>query len=429
MGSLMYAMICTRPDIAFAVGVVSHYMSNPRKKHWEAIKGLMRYLNGTKDLGVCFGGEDASVLGYTGLDYTGDMDKMRSTSGYVFLFTRGAISWRSHLQNCTTMSTTEVEYVAASEASKEAIRLSCLVSDFGISADTPTLHCDSQSAIMLAKNPVFHAKTKHISVKYHFSQDVLEDKHMQLMKILLRHFLQICWLQVMFFQIWWFCGALSAAAWCSGLENVLFGQAVLNVVWGSWNISVHRWLCFELTGYVSRSKDDKDQQASEEKTQRQNMDFVFEIQGCLCKEAEEEARRKSEAEARRKSGMPNWLLRGDQEIEEWNLGFESDPKMIKINKLLKKELKDKAWTLFLKFKDVFAWEHSDLKGVDLEFWLLIFVNWLILEAVLETDSKDSSDSIFRDSSGSVLYSKTVLVLNCSDSVVRDSSGSELVTDC
>ncbi|MCO5558747.1 hypothetical protein L7F22_012333 [Adiantum nelumboides] len=74
--------------------------------------------------------------------------------------------------------------------------------------------------------------------------------------------------------------------------------------------------------------------------------------------------KEAEAMAKRKSGMPNWLLPDDQEVEEWNLGSEEDPKLIKINKHLKKELKDKAWNLFLKFKDVFAWEHTDLKGVD-----------------------------------------------------------------
>ncbi|MCO5547594.1 hypothetical protein L7F22_001045 [Adiantum nelumboides] len=81
------------------------------------------------------------------------------------------------------MSTTKAEYVAALEASKEAIWLACLVLDLGIFPKKPTLHCDSQSAINLTKNPVFHAKTKHILVKYHFIQDVLEDKHMQLVKI------------------------------------------------------------------------------------------------------------------------------------------------------------------------------------------------------------------------------------------------------
>ena len=183
VGSLMYAMICTRPDIAFAVGVVSRYMSNPGKKHWEAVKGVMRYLNGTKELCICFGSREACVLGYTDADYAGDMDKRRSTSGYVFIFTGGAVSWRSRLQNCTSMSTTEAEYIAASEACKEAIWLARLVGDLGISVEVPTLHCDSQSAIMLAKNPVFHAKTKHIDVKYHFIRDVLEDKHMELVKV------------------------------------------------------------------------------------------------------------------------------------------------------------------------------------------------------------------------------------------------------
>ena len=183
VGSIMYAMICTRPDIAFAVGVVSRYMSNLGKKHWEAVKGIMRYLNGTRDVCICFGSKGTCVEGYTDADYAGDMDKRRSTSGYVFMFTGGAVSWRSRLQDCTSMSTTEAEYIAASEACKEAIWLARLVRDLGITVEMPTLHCDSQSAIMLAKNPVFHAKTKHIDVKYHFIRDMLEDKLMELVKV------------------------------------------------------------------------------------------------------------------------------------------------------------------------------------------------------------------------------------------------------
>ena len=81
------------------------------------------------------------------------------------------------------MSTTEAEYIAMLEACKEAIWLARLVGDLGIFVEVPTLHCDSQSAIMLAKNPMFHVKTKHIDVKYHFIRDVLEDKHMELVKV------------------------------------------------------------------------------------------------------------------------------------------------------------------------------------------------------------------------------------------------------
>ena len=94
-GSLMYAMIATRPDIAFAVGVVSRYMSNPGKKHWEAVKGIMRYLKATKHMCICYGSQDLSVKGYTDSDYAGDLDKRRSTSGYVFTLAGGAVSWRS----------------------------------------------------------------------------------------------------------------------------------------------------------------------------------------------------------------------------------------------------------------------------------------------------------------------------------------------
>ena len=183
VGSLMYAMIATRPDIAFAVGVVSRYMSNPGKKHWEAVKGIMRYLKATKHMCKCYGSQDLSVKGYTDSDYAGDLDKRRSTSGYVFTLAGGAVSWRSRLQDCVTQSTTEAEYVGTSEASKESIWLGRLVTDLGIKQELPVLHCDSQSAIQLAKNPVFHAKTKHVDVKYHFIRELIEDKQLQLVKV------------------------------------------------------------------------------------------------------------------------------------------------------------------------------------------------------------------------------------------------------
>ncbi|MCO5607397.1 hypothetical protein L7F22_061593 [Adiantum nelumboides] len=182
-GSLMYAMVATRPDIAYAVGVVSRFMSNPGKKHWEVVKGVLRYLNGTKDRCICFGKGKLSVVGYTDADYAGDLDKRRSTSGYLYTFAGGAISWLSRLQSCVTLSTIEAEYVAASKACKEAIWLTRLVGDLGIVREIPVLHCDSQSAIQLARNRVFHAKTKHVNVRYHFIREVLEDKRLQLVKV------------------------------------------------------------------------------------------------------------------------------------------------------------------------------------------------------------------------------------------------------
>ncbi|MCO5546935.1 hypothetical protein L7F22_000374 [Adiantum nelumboides] len=116
-------------------------------------------------------------------DFAGHPDCRKSTSGYVFTFTGGAVSWISRLQKCVALSTTEAEYVAATEASKEALWLMRLVEEVGIKSQVPVLHCDSQSAIMLARNPVFHAKTKHIEVKYHFIRSVLDDKSITLVKV------------------------------------------------------------------------------------------------------------------------------------------------------------------------------------------------------------------------------------------------------
>ncbi|MCO5561090.1 hypothetical protein L7F22_014711 [Adiantum nelumboides] len=96
---------------------------------------------------------------------------------------RGAVSWWYRLQTCVTQSTTEAQYVAASEVCKEAIWLGRPVTDLGIKEETPMLPCDSQSAIQLACNPVYHSKTKHVDVKYNFIREMVEDKQIQLVKV------------------------------------------------------------------------------------------------------------------------------------------------------------------------------------------------------------------------------------------------------
>ncbi|MCO5603207.1 hypothetical protein L7F22_057354 [Adiantum nelumboides] len=139
-GSLMYTMIATRPDIAFAVGVVSRYMSNPGKKHWEAVKGIMRYLKHTKSMRICYGSQELIVRGYTDSNYAINLDKRRSMSSYAFTLAGGVVSWRSQLQDCITQSTIEAEYVAANEACKEAIWLGRLVADLEIKVEMPELY-------------------------------------------------------------------------------------------------------------------------------------------------------------------------------------------------------------------------------------------------------------------------------------------------
>jgi hypothetical protein len=88
----MYAMVCTRPDIAHAVGVVSKYMSHPRLEHWNAIKWILRYLRGTSNKCLCFGGSNTDLRGYVDLDLVGDFDSKRSTIGYVFIVGGTAVS-------------------------------------------------------------------------------------------------------------------------------------------------------------------------------------------------------------------------------------------------------------------------------------------------------------------------------------------------
>ena len=123
VGSLIYAMLCTRPDICFAVGIVSRYQSNPGPEHWTAVKHILKYLRRTKDYMLMYGGDELIPVGYTDLDFMSNKDSRKSTSGHLFTLEGGAVSWRSIKQKCIANSTTEAEYVAACEAVKEVVWL------------------------------------------------------------------------------------------------------------------------------------------------------------------------------------------------------------------------------------------------------------------------------------------------------------------
>jgi len=183
VGSLMYAMICTRPDIAYAVGVVSRFLTNPGKEHWLAVKWILRYLRGTSKKCLCFGKKKTMLNAYTDADMAGDVDSRKSTSGYLTTFAGGAVSWQSKLQKCVALSTTEAEYIAATEAFKEILWMKNFLFELGHEQEKYVLRCDSQSAIHLAKNSTFHSRSKHIDVRYHWIRDVMEDKLLQLEKV------------------------------------------------------------------------------------------------------------------------------------------------------------------------------------------------------------------------------------------------------
>ncbi|GJW86542.1 putative RNA-directed DNA polymerase [Tanacetum coccineum] len=183
VGSLMYAMVCTRPDLAHAVGVVSRFLSNPGKKHWEAVKWIFRYLRGTSKLGITFGNGKPMLVGFTDSDMAGNKDNMKSTSGYLMTFAGGAVSWQSRLQKCVALSTTEAEYMAATEACKELLWLKRFLQELGFKKQRYAVLCDNQSAIHLAKNSMFHKRTKHIDIRYHWIRDAIEDGMFELNKV------------------------------------------------------------------------------------------------------------------------------------------------------------------------------------------------------------------------------------------------------
>lgn len=185
IGSIMYAMVCTRPDIAHAVGVVSRFMGDPGKQHWEAVKWILRYLKGTVSNTSCFDGRNVELLGHVDADLaSNDSDGSRSTTGYVFPFGGAAIFWISQLQKVVALSTTEAEYVAITEASKEMEWLhQNLLGELGKEYKNSIIYSDSQSAIFLANNSAFHKRTKHIRLKYHYIRHLLEMEILQLLKI------------------------------------------------------------------------------------------------------------------------------------------------------------------------------------------------------------------------------------------------------
>ncbi|KAL8110481.1 hypothetical protein AgCh_026264 [Apium graveolens] len=149
IGSLMYAMIYTRPDLAHSVGVVSRFLSNPGREHWAAVKWIFRYLKGTSKLCLCYGNGECVLDGFTDADMAGDFDSRKSTSGYLITYTGGAVSWQSRLQRCVALSTTEAEYIAITEACKEVLWMKKFLKDIGQKQKNFVVYCDSQRAIHL----------------------------------------------------------------------------------------------------------------------------------------------------------------------------------------------------------------------------------------------------------------------------------------
>ena len=184
VGSLLHLSGWTRPDIAFAVSHVARFCSSPTKEHWIAVKRILRYLKGTPNYGLAYSSNvdtDGPLIGYSDADWAGDVNDCKSTSGYFFIMSGAAVSWKSQKQTCVALSTAEAEYIALAAATQEATWMRQLLEDLHSGQIEPTVICeDNQSAICIAQNPQYHNRTKHIDIKYHYVREKVLDTTIEL---------------------------------------------------------------------------------------------------------------------------------------------------------------------------------------------------------------------------------------------------------
>ncbi|KAJ8766885.1 hypothetical protein K2173_009229 [Erythroxylum novogranatense] len=173
VGSLMY-LTATRPDMMFVVSLISRYMENPTQFHLQVAKRVLRYLKGTTEFGIFYKkGGDNDLITYTDNDYAGDLEDRKSTSGYVFLLSSGAVSWSSKNQPVVSLSTTEAELIAAASCACQAVWLKLVLKKLDSNQNKRTIiQCDNSSTIKLSKNPVMHGRSKHIDVRFHFLREL-----------------------------------------------------------------------------------------------------------------------------------------------------------------------------------------------------------------------------------------------------------------
>lgn len=178
VGSLMYAMLGTRPDLCYAVGVLGRHAARPDNSHWAAVIRVLAYIKGTLDFGLEFQPDDSPLAGfeaYSDSDWGACPSTSRSTMGYTFVLASGAVSWSSKLQPRVTASSTEAEYLGLSHASKEAIHLSQLLSELAQRSGRPIeLFCDNQGANALSRDPQFHNRTRHLRLTEHFVREQVQ---------------------------------------------------------------------------------------------------------------------------------------------------------------------------------------------------------------------------------------------------------------
>ncbi|XP_066361035.1 uncharacterized mitochondrial protein AtMg00810-like [Miscanthus floridulus] len=175
--SLRY-LVHTRPDLAFAIRYVSLFMERPTMEHLQDVKRILRYVVGTLDYGLHYGRapNKARFVGYCDSDLADDVDTSKSTIGTMFFLDDCLVGWQSLKQKGVALSSCETEYIATTTIATQALWLSRMLAELlGRKVDVVELKVDNKSALALAKNPIFHERSKHIRIKYHFIRDCLED--------------------------------------------------------------------------------------------------------------------------------------------------------------------------------------------------------------------------------------------------------------
>jgi hypothetical protein len=180
VGSVLYPALVSRPDISFAVQALGRHMQASAEAHHAAAKRVLRYLKGTREMGICYGkdvrtGDGELLTGYSDSDWAGDVDTRRSVTAYVYQIAGGAVSWSSRLQATVALSSTEAEYMALCAAAQEGIQLRQLLADLGFEQKGPTvIYDDNQGCVALAQSARAGKRTKHIDVRYHFVRERVE---------------------------------------------------------------------------------------------------------------------------------------------------------------------------------------------------------------------------------------------------------------
>ncbi|XP_028118057.1 uncharacterized protein LOC114315643 [Camellia sinensis] len=182
VGALQYLTL-TRPDLSFTVNYLCQFLQNPLNSHFSAVKRLLRYLKGTLSHGLHFTSGPLVLNAFSDSDWAGSALDRRSTTGYCVFLGPNLISWCAKKQPTVSRSSSEAEYRALAQVSAELSWLRMLFVELHVSVAVPTLWCDNLSAIALAHNPVFHARTKHIEVDYHFVREKVAAKKLAICHI------------------------------------------------------------------------------------------------------------------------------------------------------------------------------------------------------------------------------------------------------